>query len=94
MCHFYPLYLREIAKFRTALNERPSQRDMTNNTSHIEVILLAIFPTTLMNTSRCKFDQGEKRPTAYSLDYKTETVCQVQKCRRIGKCRSGRRSGM
>ena len=44
MCHFYPLYLREIAKFRTALNERPSQRDMTNNTSHIDVILLAICP--------------------------------------------------
>ena len=44
MCHFYPLYLREIAKFRTALSERPSLRDMTNNTSHIEVILLAIFP--------------------------------------------------
>jgi hypothetical protein len=28
----------------TSLNERASQRDMTNNTSHIEVILLAIFP--------------------------------------------------
>jgi hypothetical protein len=44
LCHFYPLYWREIAKFRTALSERPSLRDMTNNTSHIEVILLAIFP--------------------------------------------------